>query len=130
MRSLMSRKSLIALLIAMLISEAARAELQGIPPASPVFNREEAAIIGRNTVLAQAVKVDPWMVRDLLDSVKNPIASQSGADDTTKKAPPPDPIDTTENPDLPQMQSISPEAVNDLFQLLKLAGAKRSDKAK
>jgi hypothetical protein len=114
---MLRRKLMITFLIA-LIAEPAFADLHGVPIDTPVFTHEETVIIRRNATLSEVSKTNPWIVRKLFDAVE-----QSQPDKTL----PPAPSDSdSANPDLDQMQRASPEAVHDLFQLLKQAGEKKA----
>jgi len=120
----MSRKHLAALVIALAaLSEPAVAELRGSPEGPPVFTAAEVAVITRNAVLAALIQDNPWAVRRVLDALaavsttpnngsKRVVGSAAPADAT---------IDPLANPDLDQLQRVSPEALLDLFRLLKEA---------
>ena len=120
----MSRKHLAALVIALAaLSEPAVAELRGSPEGPPVFTAAEVAVITRNAVLSALIQDNPWAVRRVLDALaavsttpnsgsKRPAGSAAPADVT---------IDPLANPDLDQLQRVSPEALLDLFKLLKEA---------
>ena len=120
----MSRKHLAALVIALAaLSEPAVAELRGSPEGPPVFTAAEVAVITRNAVLSALIQDNPWAVRRVLDALaavsttpnsgsKRPVGSAAPADAT---------IDPLANPDLDQLQRVSPEALLDLFRLLKEA---------
>ena len=120
----MSRKHLAALVIALAaLSEPAVAELRGSPEGPPVFTAAEVTVITRNAVLVALIQDNPWAVRRVLDALaavsttpnsgsKRPVGSAAPADAT---------IDPLANPDLDQLQRVSPEALLDLFRLLKEA---------
>ncbi|PWT89666.1 MAG: hypothetical protein C5B56_06715 [Proteobacteria bacterium] len=92
-----------------------------------VFSASERQIIDRNELLAAAVTRDPQLVRRALDAIAALDEMRAGAvaeDREGKREPAP------KNPDLDRLERASPEAVNDLFQLLKQAGRTRPTKAK
>ena len=130
----MSRKHLAALLIALAtLSDPAAAELRGAPEGAPVFTATEVAVIARNAVLTTLVQDNPWAVRRLLDAMAaietaaaagNPAPSEPGKVGAGAGGLAPDAnvaLDPQTNPDLDQLQRTSPEAVLDLFKLLKQA---------
>jgi hypothetical protein len=123
----MSRKRLMMLAVAIaMIAEPACAQLQGVSKSAPEFTSDELAIIARNTALAKTVKDDPWVVRNLLDKIEqaqSPISNQA-IDTPPPPEQSPDSFDPNENPDVERLQRASPEAVHDLFQLLKQAAEK------
>jgi hypothetical protein len=129
---IMSRKHLAAFLIALAaLSDPAAAELRGSPEGPPVFSASETAVIARNAILSTLVQDDPWAVRHLLDAM---AALQANADPNgparpgNKREGGPNSgvsLDPKTDPDLDRLQRSSPEAVLDLFQVLKQAGAKK-----
>ncbi|MGE0285355.1 MAG: hypothetical protein AB7I42_00610 [Bradyrhizobium sp.] len=124
-------RELLVFAAALVLADVARAELVGAPSAPPTFSREETQVIERNAALARAVRVDPWTVRRLLDAVAKPagpVVQSTQPDEDKQPLPATEELDPASNPDLPRLQRASPEAVNDLFQLLKLAGAKQKEK--
>jgi hypothetical protein len=114
----MCRKYFLAAALTALVVSPACADLQG-SPASPSFTREELVIINRNASLQEMSKSNPWMVRRLLDAMEK---AEPGS--TTSQSPARS-DETSDDPDLDRMQRASPEAVHDLFQLLKQAGEKK-----
>lgn len=114
----MHRKCLFAVGMAVLLADPAFADLVG-SSAPPSFTQEEHAIIDRNPSLLKASKSNPWIVRRILDVLGN--AAPDNSDDKS-----PRPSDNRPDPDLDRMQRASPEAVHDLFQLLKQAGKKEA----
>lgn len=120
----MYRKHFLAAALAVLLSAPARADLQG-SPAWPPFTREELIIIHRNASLLEISKSNPWIVRRLLDEMEK--AEPGGTDN---RSPPPPSGENGDDPDLGRMERASPEAVHDLFQLLKQAGEKKDNKPK
>jgi hypothetical protein len=123
----MSQKLLMMLAVAIaMIARPACAELQSVPKSAPEFTSDELAIINRNAALSGIVKDDPWVARNLLDAldrVQSPVSKQTIE---TSQVQPPDSFDPKENPDVERLQRASPEAVHDLFQLLKQAASKPS----
>jgi hypothetical protein len=98
------------------------------------------AVIARNTLLTNVVQEHPWIVRRLLDALAAVEAggaatsSTPGADSgrgkegrSSGQAPA---IDPKANPDLGQLERSSPEAVLDLFEILKKAQAAKPSKQK
>jgi hypothetical protein len=136
----MSRKHLAALALAMaVISDPGAAELRGTPEGSPLFTPAEVAVIARNAALINALQEHPWTVRRLLDAL---AAVEAGADASSsprgenargaaRRSPGEAPsLDPQANPDLDQLQRSSPEAVLDLFEILKKAQAAKAPKQK
>lgn len=133
MSKAMLRKDLLAILVAMLLTEPAVAELQGVRTRDPTFTQAEIVIIGRNAALSQILNTDPWLVRKLLDAAASADQNHTGSPPSVADGPSHEdavPVDPNENPDLPQLQRASPEAVHDLFQLLKQAGAAKQSSPK
>jgi hypothetical protein len=129
----MSRKQLMTIAVAIAImADPALAELQGASKSAPTFTNEELAIITRNVALSEIVKNDPWVVRKLLDAIDpgHPPVSTQAIEAPLAPEPPPDSFDPNENPDVARLQRVSPEAVHDLFQLLKQAAQKDNAKPK
>jgi hypothetical protein len=131
----MSRNHLMVLAVAIaMIAEPAHAELQGVPKSAPEFTSDEMVIISRNAVLSGIVKEDPWVVRNLLDAIDHgddqARASNNVVEPPLPPSQPPDSFDPNENPDVERLQRASPEAVHDLFQLLKQAAEKKQTPAK
>jgi hypothetical protein len=123
----MSRKFLMIFAVAIAtIAEPACAELQGVPRNAPEFTSDELAIITRNAALSGIVKEDPWVVRNLLDKIDETqsVVSNQATETPLPPEQPPDSFDPKENPDVERLQRVSPEAVHDLFQLLKQAAEK------
>lgn len=131
MSRLLRAKELLVVAAAMVLADVAQADLVGVQASPPTFSREESQVIERNAALSKAVKGDPWIVRRLFDATsEQPIPSVQSVqpDDDKQAVPPVEELEPASNPDLPRLQRVSPEAVNDLFQLLKLAGAKQQEK--
>lgn len=84
------------------------------------FSQAEQAIIARNASLRDAFATAPATVRRALDALESARAGQPRA------APPIEPelgvddFDPAEDPDLAELQRVSPEAAHDIFQVLKL----------
>jgi hypothetical protein len=126
----MLRRSLIILTVALTAAtEIAWAQATDRSKQSPVFTAEEVFVISRNADLLNGLRASPWAVRDFLDKVaKVPPATGSkrlSLDDEPPTRGTVTPFDPKQNPDLERLQRASPEAVNDLFQLLKQAGTRR-----
>jgi hypothetical protein len=121
---IMSRKHLAALAIVLAaLSEPAAAELRGTPEEPPVFTAAEVAVITRNAVLATLIQDNPWAIRRVLDALASVSTTpNNGSKRAVGSAAPADAtIDPLANPDLDQLQRVSPEALLDLFRLLKEA---------
>ncbi|MEH2567727.1 hypothetical protein [Bradyrhizobium sp. AZCC 2289] len=124
----MSRKHLMMFAVAIaMIAEPACAELQGVAKSAPEFTSDELAIISRNAALSGIVKEDPWVVRILLDAIDRvqPVVSNQAAETPLPPGEPPASFDPNKNPDVERLQRASPEAVHDLFQLLKQVAASK-----
>jgi hypothetical protein len=105
----------------------AHAQMRGPTDAAPVFSEAERLVIGRNELLREAVGQEPWLVRRALDQLAEAdrvqprselVPNSTGAGRSGRAAQP------SENPDLERLERASPEAMNDLFQLLKQAGTR------
>lgn len=128
----MSRHHLAALLVALTaLADPAAAELRAIPEAPPVFSATETAVVARNAILSGLIQNDPWAVRRLLDSMAA-IAAGTAPYGLPRSGAQPEgapnagiSLDPKTDPDLDRLQRSSPEAVLDLFQLLKQAGEKK-----
>ena len=123
---IMSQKHLMMLAIAIaMTSEPAIGELRGVSATAPTFSLAETEVIKRNVALSSLVSDDPWVVRRMLDALAGidehhdvaPLARQM--DLPPEQAP--ESFDPDKNPDVERLQRASPEAVHDLFQLLKQA---------
>lgn len=119
----MPRKDLIAIAFLGLLIDPALADLQGARADVPTFTGEETAVIGQSAALSGLLRSDPWIVRKLLDAIGE---VRSGS----LNPPPSLSLSGKDDPELEQIQRSSPEAIHDLFQLLKQAGGKKPDKAK
>ncbi len=123
----------IATILAM-IADPARAELRGVPTGTPDFTKDELQIISRNQALSQVAKIDPWVVRKLLDTLdkfdERPSITNRAADPLKSTRQTPEIFDSHTNPDAERLQRASPEAIHDLFQLIKQAKDKKLIKPK
>ena len=104
--------------LAFAMGDDARAQQRDTTPATPQFSAADRAVIARNELLARIVDSDPALVRRALDLL-----------DKLDEMPTRGPLEPSDNPDLDRLSqappgalNASPEAVNDLFQLLKKAG--------
>jgi uncharacterized membrane protein len=126
-----AERLVIALIIAACVMMApARAQLRGAAEAPPQFSAADRAVIERNEMLRSIIEVEPALVRRVLDTLARTQDVQTPRDirrETPRIAPrSPEPLlDRTKNPDLDRLERSSPEAMNDLFQLLKQASARR-----
>lgn len=131
----MTRRDLM-IIAAMLaaLADPAIAELQGVPKGAPAFTAYELLFISRNQALSQVVKIDPWVVRRLLDTLDEPDKRRSmsnrAAEPQVPSRPSSELFDPAANPDAERLQRASPEAVHDLFQLIKQAKDKKLIKPK
>jgi hypothetical protein len=120
----------IVLVATLLVSATfAYGDLRDVEGTAPSFTPAETKVIARNELLASIVKEQPLLVRRALDALavanrQRQIGAPTGPsrDSRLPKAPDGRP---SRNPDLERMDRASPEALNDLFQLLKQAGAHR-----
>lgn len=106
---------------------AGAAGAQAPPGAPPGFSPAEQKVIARNALLRSAVQSDPALVRRALDALAKLDEGQmraGGMIESGKTAQPK--RTTTPNPDLDRLERASPEALDDLFQLLKQAGRTKS----
>jgi len=92
------------------------------------FTAQEQTIIGRNAALSELVDRDPQLVRKALDAIASAETMRAApALDLPNSKPggrgqTPDP---SHNPDLQQLERVSPEAALDLFQRIKRASRNR-----
>jgi len=129
----MLRKNIFALVIALAaLLEPAAAEPRGGLEGPPVFTAAEVVVITRNAVLSTLIRDNPWAVRQVLDALAAvDTTPESGGKRAVGSAPPIDvALDPLTNPDLDQLQRASPEALVDLFKLLKEAAEKGFSGAK
>lgn len=105
-------------------SAGAWAQASGEPGA---FTAQEQTIISRNAALSGLVDRDPQLVRKVLDAIASAETMRVGPgleppDDKSGRGQTPDP---SHNPDLRQLERVSPEAALDLFQRIKRASRNR-----
>lgn len=116
------------------MAEPAIAELRGEPKGVPNFTTDELLVISRNLALSEVVKIDPWVVRRLLDTLDRPSEHRTVSGRATEMQLPvkssSELFDPKVNPDAERLQRASPEAVHDLFQLIKQAKDKKLVKPK
>ena len=99
------------------------AELRGSPEGPPIFTAAEVAAITRNAVLSALIQDNPWAVRRVLDALASVRTTPDNASEGAvgSAAPADATLDPLANPDLDQLRRVSPEALLDLFKLLKEA---------
>jgi hypothetical protein len=121
--------AIVMTLAALAMGDPARAQLRGSTDAPPVFSVADQVVIARNKLLASIVEQEPRLVRRALDALaadevqaRTDLRPGSPRADQGRPGRPPEKSD---NPDLDRLERSSPEAMNDLFQLLKQAGARR-----
>jgi hypothetical protein len=121
----------VVLMIASLTqADATRAQSPGTTNSALQFTEAERAVIARNVMLRSVVEQEPALVRRVLDAlaatdVQTRSALVGGKPPATAPAQPNPSAEPSENPDLDRLERSSPEAVNDLFQLLKQAARSR-----
>ena len=105
----------------------ARAQLRGSTDAPPVFSAAERVVIARNEMLRSVVEEEPRLVRRVLDALAaiDDVQTRGALMPGDAQAAPGRPAVPSNNPDLDRLERASPEAMNDLFQLLKQAGNRR-----
>jgi|SRR6516165_8382728 len=103
-----------------------RAQQRGLTSTAPQFSESDRAVIARNELLADLVDRNPILVRRTLDALKELGDMQTrGALERASKNPDVDRLIRT-----PAETFASPEAANDLFQLLKQASRSRPQPAR
>jgi hypothetical protein len=112
-------------------AEPARAQPGGSNNTAPPFTQAEKAVIARNAILRSVVDQDPALVRRVLDALaasemQTRSALVGGGQPATAPVQPDSSAEPSDNPDLDRLERSSPEALNDLFQLLKQAARIRS----
>lgn len=123
-------------LVAALLADTTRpGGAQTQPPATgeQTFTASETALIARNATLAKAVQHDPALVRRVLNETSQDGAAKDNApkdNAMTRRMMPASPttkplFDGKADPDLSRIERASPEALHDLFQLLKETAAKK-----
>jgi hypothetical protein len=112
----------------------ARAQLRGSTDAPPVFSAADQVVIARNKLLASIVEQEPRLVRRALDALAaDEVQTRTDLRPGSPRADqgrPGRPHEKSDNPDLDRLERSSPEAMNDLFQLLKQAGARRQKQSR
>jgi hypothetical protein len=115
-----------------IVQAACGAELRATRDGAPVFTAAEVAVIVRNEALAVLIADHPNEVRRALDALADVEAGGGrGRGRDLQDDPRPRPnapsgapaFDASANPDLNRLERATPEAVFDLFQLIKQAGA-------
>jgi hypothetical protein len=102
------------------------AQQRGLTSTAPQFSSADRAVIARNELLAYLVDQNPILVRRALDALKELGDMQTrGALERPSKNPDVDRLIQT-----PPETFASPEAANDLFQLLKQASRSRPQPAR
>jgi hypothetical protein len=92
------------------------------------FTAQEQTIIARNAALSELVGRDPQLVRRVLDAIASAETMRAAPSLDLSDGKPggggqtPDP---PHNPDLQQLERVSPEAALDLFQRIKRASGNR-----
>jgi hypothetical protein len=118
------------LIIASLVMTApARAQSPAPGDAASAFSTDDRAVIARNPMLRSVVEQEPALVRRVLDALAAIESVQPRSslmpNDRQPIPSPGEPAGTSSNPDLDRLERTSPEAANDLFQLLKQAATRR-----
>ena len=123
----MRNKILLAVWLAAALPSAAWAQTQASGDPRP-FTVQEQTIIGRNAALSDLVDRDPQLVRAALDAIaaSGEMRAGYGLQPPGLQPPPKPPVgaqtpNPTRNPDLQQLERVSPEAALDLFQRIKRA---------
>ena len=117
---------ILALATTVTMSAPARAQLRGPTDSVPTFTAADRVVIERNEMLRSIADTHPALVRRALNALAAlDDVKPRGALMPTDPQPAPRPAGNSRNPDLERLERSSPEAMNDLFQLLKQAGAGR-----
>jgi hypothetical protein len=122
----MRNRLLLAIGIATALPAAGALAQAGGEPRS--FTAQEQTIIGRNAALSELVDRDPQLLRKVLDAIASAETMRAGPALDPPSGKPggrgetPDP---SRNPDLQQLERVSPEAALDLFQRIKRASGNR-----
>lgn len=111
-----------ALALTLGLAGPARAELVATQPA-PIFSTAYLQIIARNSTLRSAATTSPWLVHRILRVLEGSATLRDSSlpqgDGTSRD------IDPAADPDLQALQRSSPEAVHELFLLIKKASKER-----
>ena len=115
----------------LVLNDPAGAQLRAWAESAAEFSAADRAVIERNEMLRSIVDVEPALVRRVLDALARIDAVQTRSElqqerprATRKPASTERPFDEAKNPDLERLDRSSPEAMNDLFQLLKQAASR------
>jgi hypothetical protein len=108
----------------------ARAQLRGSTDAAAPFSAAERTVIARNEMLRSIADEEPALVRRVLDALAaidnvQTRGAPMPSDPQIAPSRPGDAAGPSNNPDLDRLERSSPEAMNDLFQLLKQASGGR-----
>jgi hypothetical protein len=118
--------AIFAMIAAFAMVDPALAQLRGSTDAAPVFSAADRVVIARNEMLRSIVEQEPQLVRRALDALAaiDDVQTRGALMPGDPQAPsrPGRPTGPSNNPDLDRLERASPEAMNDLFQLLKQAG--------
>jgi hypothetical protein len=127
------RRLFVLAVLAAISADPAAAELLGVPAGQPSFSASERLVIRRNAVLQSNVTQNPWLVRRALDvlaeidagnrAISRATEPPMSRSDPAASSMPGDDFDRQRNPDLDRASRASPEALHDLFQLIKQAGS-------
>lgn len=90
--------------------------------AEPVFSAADSAMIARNASLRGIIDRDPWLVHKVLRAIESGGETRELKPAARPQKPPPKTDRPSNDPDLDAFRRSSPEAANDLFQLIKQAG--------
>jgi hypothetical protein len=118
------------MIVSLVMIAPACAQLPAPANAAPTFSAADRIVIARNQMLQSIVEQEPALVRRVLDALAaienvQPRSSAMPNDSQAAPGPPSGPGGTSSNPDLDRLERTSPEAANDLFQLLKQAATRR-----
>jgi hypothetical protein len=116
-------------IVALVMIAPVRAQLPTAVNAAPQFSAADRVVIARNPMLRSVVEQEPALVRRVLDALAAIESVQPRSslmpNDRQPIPSPGEPAGTSSNPDLDRLERTSPEAANDLFQLLKQAATRR-----
>jgi hypothetical protein len=118
-----------ALVLTLAPTGAGWAQLRGSTDAAPQFSDADRVVIARNKMLQLIVDADPRLVRRVLDALAYIDDAQTRGtsipgEPQRASSRPADSARPSDNPDLDRLERSSPEAMNDLFQLLKQASSR------